>query len=249
MEPRSINSQCPITSHCYSPPRWSIIRPGGWYFNTRIKTAEIYDPVSNTWTAIRNMNVGRSGHAAVYLSAPVNKILVMGGVGEGLNIVLDSRTCELYDFRTKMWTLNTLMIDGRVYHSAFYLPSLGKIVVIGGDAASQRAEMYTLSTAKRTRSVNTMPGMNWPTTALLSNGQVLIAYGNAKTARYLFDPRINSFKSEVRISQGRDGILSIVLPSGLVVFTGGFVEAILVQYHQQPMCMTIELIHGVLWRI
>jgi hypothetical protein len=38
---------------------------GSWYYNTCIKTAEIYDPVSNTWIDISNMNLGRYGHQPV----------------------------------------------------------------------------------------------------------------------------------------------------------------------------------------
>jgi hypothetical protein len=209
-------------------PDGRLFVAGGWYYNTCIQTAEIYNPVSNTWTAVSNMTLCRYGHAAVYLPAPENKILVMGGFGGRENFFSNSQTCELYDVTTNKWTLTTPMTDKRVYFSAFYLPSLGKVVAIGGGVTGQWAEIYTVITAQWNRSVNTMPGMYVPTITLLPNGQVLIACGYAETKTYLFNPTTNSFTSAASIIQGRQGASATLLPSGLVLITGGLVNATLI---------------------
>jgi hypothetical protein len=202
-------------------PDGRLFVTGGWYYNTNIRTAEIYNPTTNNWTAVGNMSVGRYGHQTIYLPAPTNKILVMGGYGNDYSFL---RTCELYDFATNQWTITTPMINGRTYFTATYLPSLGKVVVIGGsNYPDKSAEMFTPSTLQWTRSINEMSDSSYEHTAtLLPNGQVLIAGISYYVKRtYLFNPTTNSFISAADITQGRMDASATLLPSGLVLLTGG----------------------------
>ncbi|CAF4401542.1 unnamed protein product, partial [Rotaria sp. Silwood2] len=111
-------------------PDGRLIATGG-YYNRYLKTAEIYNPTTNTRSTISSMNTARYGHQAIYLPAPSNKLLVMGGVGNN-SVMLQS--CELYDFASNTWTYTTSMIEKRVYFTATYLPSLSKVLAIGGTA-------------------------------------------------------------------------------------------------------------------
>ena len=206
-------------------PDGRLFITGGYYYNQYIKTAEIYNPTTNSWTSVGSMNTVRGGHAAVYLPSPWNKILVMGGYTSNSLPALQS--CELYDFTTNTWTFTTPMIHSRVYFTAIYLQSLDKVVVMGGGYSGgyNAAAMFTVSTAQWTPSVNTMQGDVYSHTATLlpSTGQVLVvgSYDHPNSTS-LFNPITNSFTLVASIGQGRRDHSAILLPSGLVLVTGGF---------------------------
>jgi hypothetical protein len=58
-----------------------------------IASAELYDPVTNSWSPAGTMGIGRTGHAAVLL--PSGKVLVTGGGSTGQQFPTDS--AELFD--------------------------------------------------------------------------------------------------------------------------------------------------------
>jgi hypothetical protein len=202
-------------------PDGRVFVAGGWYYNSWIKTAEIYNPVTNNWTSVSNMNFGRYGHQAVYLSTPINKILVMGGYGDD-NTPL--RSCELYDFVSNKWTITTSMISLRTDFTATYLSSMNIAVAIGGSYSGNSAEMFSASTLQWTQSLNVMSDYRQQHTAtLLPNGQILIA-GSSESivTTYLFNPTTKLFTFAANTTQGRIEPSATLLPSGSVLLTGGF---------------------------
>jgi kelch-like protein 17 (actinfilin) len=66
--------------------------------NSRLDTAERYDPISDTWTSIASMTSRRSGHAGVAIDGIM---YVSGGAVSTMNY-LD--TAEQYDPTTDTWT-------------------------------------------------------------------------------------------------------------------------------------------------
>ena len=206
-------------------PDGRLFVTGGYFSNAYIKAVEIYNPTTNSWTSVSSMNTARGGHQAVYLPSPWNKILVMGGYTSNSLPALFS--CELYDFATNTWTNTTSMIHSRVYFSAIYLPSLDKVVVMGGaySGGYNAAAMYTVSTAQWAPSVNTMQGDLYSHTAtfLPSIGQVLVVGSyDLPNSTALFNPISNSFTMVASIREGRREHSAILLPSHLVLVTGGF---------------------------
>ncbi|UJR18875.1 hypothetical protein I4U23_022003 [Adineta vaga] len=212
----SIPSQHEFKWYCQSNDDGRLFVTGGWYYNTAIKTAEINNRVSNTWTALSNKTYGRLEHPAVYLPAPINKILVMGGYGyDGGFMPLQS--CELYDFVSNKWTTTTSMLSKRVCFTATYLASMNIIVVIEDGFPDGSAEISSVSTLQWTRSLNTMPDYRTSHTAtLISNGPILITGGDNSIRT------TNSFTFASNTTQTRIEPSTALLPSGLVLLTGGF---------------------------
>ena len=73
----------------------AVYRPALSFRNT----AELYDPQSQTWSAVTPMGSKRSSLAAVVLPGP--RVLVMGG-HDGSSSPLN--TAELYDPQSQTWS-------------------------------------------------------------------------------------------------------------------------------------------------
>ncbi len=102
-----------------------LVAGGSGFVNgafTTFKTAETYDPATNTWAAAGAMNIARSSHTATPL--PEGKILVAGG----FSMVA---TAELFDTATNTWSLTSPMTAGRHAHAATLLGN-GKVLISGG---------------------------------------------------------------------------------------------------------------------
>jgi N-acetylneuraminic acid mutarotase len=110
-------------------PNGKVLVSGGETFDgsdTYFANADLYDPVSGTWTATASLATARSLHSATLL--PNGKVLVAGGSGAG-NLPLAS--VELYDPASGTWTPASSLPAPRTAHSATLLPN-GKVLVAGG---------------------------------------------------------------------------------------------------------------------
>ncbi|CAF0960666.1 unnamed protein product [Adineta steineri] len=197
---------------------------GGWYYSDGYsKTAEIYNPVNNSWAAVSNLTFARFAHQAVYLPAPVNKVLVMGGVGEN-NSYTVLQSCELYDFVSNKWTVTTSMNNPRSHFTATYIPSMNVVVAIGVSDQNSAAEIFNISTLQWTQSLNAMSDSRGKHTAtLLPNGQILVAGNSYSIATtYLFNPTTKLFTYAANTTEQRVEPCATLLPSGSVLLTGGF---------------------------
>jgi N-acetylneuraminic acid mutarotase len=112
-------------------PNGKLLMAGG--FNDKefvLKSSELYDPVTDTWSATGNMIDARFQHTALLLTTGPNagKVLVVGGYGVG---ILPLASAELYDPSTGLWSSTGSMSVARTIHSAVMLPN-GKVLVMGG---------------------------------------------------------------------------------------------------------------------
>lgn len=105
-----------------------------------IAAAELFDPVTGTWSATGTLAVPRYFHRATLL--PSGKVLVTGGVGAAGTAITSA---ELYDPTTNGWSAVAPMLIAREEHSATLLPD-GKVLVAGGSDVNNveltSTEMY-----------------------------------------------------------------------------------------------------------
>ena len=145
-------------------------------------SAELFDPVSSTWSSTGSMVALRLGHSLTLLVTGPNagKVLVTGG-GQRIGLTVDAR-CELYDPATGTFALTGPLHLGRAYHTATRLLD-GRVLVTGGHTGGadtnnhDTAEIYdpVSGTWSDAASMATRRGRH--TATLLPNGDVLVVGG------------------------------------------------------------------------
>jgi N-acetylneuraminic acid mutarotase len=124
-------------------PNGSVLAAGGaeritaLYFP--IASAELYDPISNTWSLAGSMSTARLNHTATLLAN--GKVLVAAG-RSGTGIV---STAELYDPISNTWSKTGSMSAVHEEHTATLLPN-GTVLVAGGGPGSSSALFGSVST-------------------------------------------------------------------------------------------------------
>ena len=109
-------------------PNGVVLVTGGWDSSLTDAGAfartELYNPVSNAWSAGATMTSSRVDHTATLLAD--GQVLVTGGVGSG-----ELEDTESYDPQSDTWTSAPGMIVGRGEHTATLLDD-GDVLVAGG---------------------------------------------------------------------------------------------------------------------
>ena len=195
---------------------------------TALNTAEIYDPVTGTFTPTGNLNAARFNAVAVALNQGL--VLIAGGL-DGSNY---PAAAELYDPSTGTFTSTASLNTPRPNATATVL-NTGEVLISGGSTCAtpgcpvSSAELYNpvAGTFANTGALS-VPRFNHSAT-LLTNGQVLVAGGyssctatcTSETTAELFDPSAGTFSSTQALSTARSGQTATLVPSGDVVIAGG----------------------------
>jgi hypothetical protein len=155
-----------VTTDTFGIPTTNkVLVTGGW---TDIATAELYDPLTNTWSSAGSMSTTRAYHIAALVNG---KVLVSGGHTNSNRAA--RQTADLYDPTTNSWTPTASMVSARTWHGVAVLLS-GKVLITngaGGAGSGRSIEIYT-------------PAASPPGSPVGNN----IAQGNTCSATDVFTP-------------------------------------------------------------
>jgi Galactose oxidase, central domain/Kelch motif len=159
-------------------------------------SAQLYDPVTRTWTATGSMLNSRSHHVAVPL--PDGRVLVAGGTGSDYRALAQA---EVYDPATGTWTATGDMLAARAGPSGSLLPD-GTLLVVGRSSAdgleTQSAELYEPRSGAWTAAPSFAGAGGCRVAESLQDRRVLVVCaedGGARTSATLYDQGTNAWTS------------------------------------------------------
>jgi len=196
---------------------------------TPLNSAEIYDPVTGTFTLLSaTLNTARIGHSATLLAN--GQVLIVGGYDPTTGIIGDS---EIYDPAAQLFIDLGNTNTPRFHHTATLLQN-GQVLITGGDTdptpsgAYSNAEIFDPTTWTFSPvSANMASGREGHAATLLNDGTVLLTGGDLPGAGSLSTAEIYSPSSRTftaitapmtspRASHGAN-----LLNGGKVLLSGG----------------------------
>ncbi len=169
----------------------SICCPYQW-----LNEAEVYNPVSQTWTPTKSKTTPANG-AAILL--PDGKVLVAGGSAGTQPDAVGVANAELFEPATGTWTATASMSTDRESHTVTLLPN-GQVLAAGGYSGGWgicndlgNAELYNPGTGTWSSTGNMTAARRIHKATLLPNGQVLVTggldcQGNVFSSAELYTP-------------------------------------------------------------
>lgn len=202
-----------------------LVAGGNDHLAGTLRSSQIYNETTQTWSTTGDLVVPRAQHQAVVLQS--GKVLVAGGASSG--------SAELYDPASETWSATGSMADERVGHTLTLLNS-GKVFVVGGfgpsDALVGGTEIYDPQTGVWTAAAPMSRARGDHSATLLPSGKVLIVGGTGLRpgipSRYypiedcvVYDPVLDAWSPTTALAYGLTGHTATLLPSGRVLVAGG----------------------------
>ena len=192
-----------------------------------ISSAELFDPVTGTFSTTGAMNHPRSSHTATLLED--DTVLVAGGHDANGPVT----TAEIYNPVTGAFSMAGDLSVARSTHTATRLAN-GTVLIAGGysgddfQPALGTAEIYDPATGAFASAGQLRVARVRHSASLLLNGQVLLAGGFTNTnngqatfSAELYDPSIGMFFVTGNMTSARGRFVASVLPDGKVLVAGG----------------------------
>ena len=195
-------------------------------------TAEIFDPVANSWTSVAlGMTEARSGATAAVLQD--GRVLVAGGQ----NGTAISSTLEIFDPVASAFSAAGMMSSPRSQHAMAVLQD-GRVLIVGGNNGTAPVASTSIFDPVA-GTVSAGPALNMAryghSATTLLNGMVVVIGGNNGNAvpaqmdvtpAELFDPTTGKFSTlATNLTTPREGHLAILLPNNNSVLIAGGTSA------------------------
>ena len=210
-------------------------------------SCEIYDPATDTFTAVAPLNGPRAGHAAATL--PDGRVMVVGGTTNFTDITTAAagslNTVEIYNPGTNTWAAGPAIGGRRLVPSLTRL-STGRMLVAGGieitvlfgipigATSTIKAQLYNPATNTWSNAANMPSGRAYhqDSQVTLADGRVLLSGGvlvpdlisaanSASIANAdVYNPATNTWVATT-MSRARTGHSATRLASGQVIVCGG----------------------------
>ncbi|WP_437787254.1 kelch repeat-containing protein [Sorangium sp. So ce1097] len=184
-------------------------------------TVEVYDPVTNAWTALQSMNNQRAMHTATLLAN--GRVLVTGGRSYSPS-PSTLTSAEVYDPAATLWVSTPSMPNAHLGSSATLLHD-GRVLVAGTDGVwNSTADLYDPATNTWTSAAPTTWDHSAPTMTRLGNNKVLVAGGyttNVSMNAELYDPATDTWSSVGSSTIARYHHTATLLQDGKVLLIGG----------------------------
>jgi hypothetical protein len=199
---------------------------------TPTASCELFDPATGLWSATGPLQQSRYAHTATLLSN--GTVLVVGGTTDYPTINSALASVELYNPDAGTWTSSGVLGQGRLEHTATWLPS-GKVLVAGGYSAAAlppyqtyllSAEVYDPVTGAWSSTVTMASAHSGHTATLLASGKVLVVGGWNGVASIggtaeLYDSDSQTWTESGALATARVYHTATALPSGEVLLAGG----------------------------
>ncbi|MFN7966652.1 MAG: kelch repeat-containing protein [Acidobacteriota bacterium] len=187
-------------------------------------SAELYDPITNSWSATGSMAMTRAGQTATLLQD--GRVLLVSGD----SFTWDST--EIYDPATGTWSDGGWLNVGRSAQAAALLTT-GQVLIAGGldpnGAIIAASETGDASTATWTPVPDMFDPREYHVLLALNNGRALVIGGQRVQGHMfvdiprceLFDPVSGTWSHTGSMAVARDGHNGVVLTNGEVLVSGG----------------------------
>jgi N-acetylneuraminic acid mutarotase len=195
------------------------------------RTAELYDPASDTWSSAGTMSTGRFQPEMTVLED--GRVLVTGGTGDvatggGVNGAVPLASAEIFDPSSGTWSDAASMSVARALHTATLLPS-GKVLVAGGyDGAHElaSAELYDPADDSWSATDSLAAARDSATATTLPNDEILVAggdggAGSALKSAEIYSPDSGTWHGAADMAGARQTAAAALLKDGTVLVTGG----------------------------
>lgn len=215
-------------------PNGKVLVAGGFNGNIGSSSgtsngAELYDPVTESWSETGHLAQLRHSHTATLL--PDGRVLVAGGgcssSPPGCSTSVFS-SAELYHSDSGIWTGTGELGTARVGHTATLLTS-GKVLVVGGQGAGGRlasAELYDPTSGTWSSTADLAVARSYHSATLLPNGNVLVTggYGDSGSALVgaeLYNTRTGTWTQTGSVITPRGSQTATLLANGDILIAGG----------------------------
>ncbi len=211
----------------------SVLLEGGRGEESKVRSGDIFDPVSAAFLPASPSDKARTRHTATRLQD--GRVLVVGGDTD----TTSADSAETYDVAQSIFSvIPTSTARPRIRHTATPLAD-GRVLLVGGNniASARSTEIFDPSLSSFTLGTEALAAPRRGHTAtLLRDGQVLIVGGGglSRTAgpskdkhptAELFDPTGQVATTALAMATLRESHTATLLPSGKVLLVGGSWDA------------------------